>query len=144
MNVGRYLRGEDRHVGAATVRKPAIGSTPMKPDARIRMDVYQEGQRSSGDALCPYAVGDWRASTWRKGREDAQKYRGLIEQLEQLERLERLTAESSAVTSAGWTIRRVGHHLALESPEGDGMGITLREHGDVFRYFDALLKERGQ
>lgn len=108
----------------------------MKADARIRMDVYQEGQRSSGDALCPYAPGDWRASTWRKGREDAQKYWGDVERA--------IAAEPSAVTSAGWTIRRVGHHLALESPEGDGMGITLREHGDVFRYFDALLKEHGQ
>lgn len=46
--------------------------------------------------------------------------------------------------SAGWTIRRAGHHIAIESPEGDGTGLS-RTQGDldVFRYFDALLRENG-
>ena len=45
----------------------------MKPDALLRMTVYQEGQRAyrSGDE-CPYT--DWRAGTWAKGREAAGVY----------------------------------------------------------------------
>ncbi len=40
----------------------------MTPDAKLRMDVYQEGQRAylSG-SKCPYAAGDWRSRTWGKG-----------------------------------------------------------------------------
>lgn len=45
----------------------------MSPDAQLRMQVYQEGQRAylSG-AHCPYA--DWRAKTWSKGRAAAAEY----------------------------------------------------------------------
>lgn len=45
----------------------------MSPDAKLRMDVYQEGQRAyRSGAPCPYS--DWRAKTWAKGRADAQAY----------------------------------------------------------------------
>ena len=45
----------------------------MKPDAELRMMVYQEGQRAFNAGIpCPYA--DWRAGTWEKGRLAAQKY----------------------------------------------------------------------
>lgn len=112
----------------------------MKADARLRMEVYQEGQRAfaAGDGACPYPLTDWRAGTWSKGWLAAREW------IESLAMGFDQPVKTRAVTSAGWTIRRVGHHLALESPEGDGTGITLREHGDVFRYFDALLKENGQ
>lgn len=36
MNVGRYLRGEDRHVGAVTVRKPKM--RPILPCPHIRRE----------------------------------------------------------------------------------------------------------
>lgn len=40
----------------------------MSPDARLRMEVYQEGQRAFDWKLaCPYASLDWRAGTWQKG-----------------------------------------------------------------------------
>lgn len=45
----------------------------MSPDAKLRMDVYQEGQRAANTrAVCPYT--DWRAGTWEKGRAAAQAY----------------------------------------------------------------------
>lgn len=45
----------------------------MSPDAKLRMDVYQEGQRAyRSGATCPYS--DWRAKTWAKGRAAAQDY----------------------------------------------------------------------
>lgn len=43
----------------------------MSPDAKLRMDVYQEGQRAfNAGAACPYT--DWRARTWAKGRAAAE------------------------------------------------------------------------
>jgi len=45
----------------------------MKPDALLRMNIYQEGQRAfRSGAPCPYT--DWRAKTWAKGRAAAQEY----------------------------------------------------------------------
>jgi hypothetical protein len=45
----------------------------MTPDAKLRMDVYQEGQRAfNSGAVCPYT--DWRAKTWAKGRAAAEAY----------------------------------------------------------------------
>lgn len=45
----------------------------MQPDAKLRMDVYQEGQRAyRSGAVCPYT--DWRAGTWEKGRKAAEEY----------------------------------------------------------------------
>lgn len=45
----------------------------MNPDAARRMAVYQEGQRAfNSGAPCPYI--DWRAKTWKKGRDDAQAH----------------------------------------------------------------------
>jgi hypothetical protein len=42
----------------------------MSPDAKLRMDVYQEGQRAWGVGMaCPHT--DWRAGTWQKGRKAA-------------------------------------------------------------------------
>lgn len=47
----------------------------MTPDAKLRMDVYQEGQRAFGSgAQCPYAWMDWRAKTWQKGHTAARRY----------------------------------------------------------------------
>jgi hypothetical protein len=38
----------------------------MSPDAELRMNVYQEGQRAfNAKTYCPYT--DWRAGTWLKG-----------------------------------------------------------------------------
>lgn len=46
----------------------------MTPDAKLRQDVYQEGQRAAGNGQrCPYT--DWRAKTWHKGFEAAKAYR---------------------------------------------------------------------
>lgn len=45
----------------------------MSPDALLRMNVYQEGQRAyRSGAHCPYT--DWRAKTWAKGRAAAEEY----------------------------------------------------------------------
>lgn len=45
----------------------------MSPDAQLRMQVYQEGQRAyRSGAHCPYT--DWRAKTWAKGRAAAEDY----------------------------------------------------------------------
>ena len=45
----------------------------MQPDAQLRMQVYQEGQRAfNSGAACPYT--DWRAGTWAKGRAVAEKH----------------------------------------------------------------------
>ena len=45
----------------------------MAPDAKLRMDVYQEGQRAfNAGTPCPYT--DWRAGTWEKGRKAAEAY----------------------------------------------------------------------
>lgn len=48
----------------------------MKPDAKLRMEVYREGQLAFNANLpCPYI--DWRAGTWRKGYEAAKAYHEL-------------------------------------------------------------------
>lgn len=45
----------------------------MSPDAQLRMEVYQEGQRAfNAGTPCPYH--DWRAGTWGKGYAAAKKY----------------------------------------------------------------------
>lgn len=46
----------------------------MNADAKLRMDVYQEGQRAfnSKATRCPYT--DWRAGTWAKGWAAAEAY----------------------------------------------------------------------
>lgn len=49
----------------------------MTPDAKIRMDVYQEGQRAfNSGTLCPYT--DWRAKTWVKGRAAAEAHAAAV------------------------------------------------------------------
>lgn len=46
----------------------------MSPDAKLRMDVYQEGQRAfNSGAGCPYT--DWRLRTWLKGYDAAKANR---------------------------------------------------------------------
>lgn len=45
----------------------------MTPDAKLRMEVYQQGQRAyRSGAPCPYS--DWKAKTWEKGRQAAREY----------------------------------------------------------------------
>ena len=45
----------------------------MTPEALLRMNVYQEGQRAaSRGQACPYT--DWRAKTWAKGWKAAQDH----------------------------------------------------------------------
>lgn len=45
----------------------------MTPDAKLRMEIYQEGQRAySAGTACPYT--DWRAGTWAKGRKAAEEW----------------------------------------------------------------------
>lgn len=45
----------------------------MTPDAKLRMDVYREGQLAfNAGTECPYR--DWRAGTWVKGRAAAEAY----------------------------------------------------------------------
>ena len=45
----------------------------MSPDAELRMNVYQEGQRAYRSGVsCPYS--DWRAKTWAKGYAAGQAY----------------------------------------------------------------------
>lgn len=45
----------------------------MTPDAELRMEVYQEGQRAFGvGGICPYT--DWRAGTWWKGYTAAKEW----------------------------------------------------------------------
>lgn len=45
----------------------------MTPDAKLRMNVYHEGQVAFRTGVeCPYD--DWRRSTWMKGRETARLY----------------------------------------------------------------------
>ncbi len=40
----------------------------MTPEAKLRMEVYQEGQRAyAKGAECPYPVTDWKRKTWLKG-----------------------------------------------------------------------------
>lgn len=40
----------------------------MSPDAKRRMEVYQEGKRAfNRGTKCPYTADDWRSSTWAKG-----------------------------------------------------------------------------
>lgn len=47
----------------------------MSPDAKRRMEVYQEGQRAfNGNRPCPYHVADWRNKTWRKGLNAAREH----------------------------------------------------------------------
>ena len=46
----------------------------MSPEAELRMNVYQEGQRAlSSGANCPYT--DWRKKTWVKGLDAAREHR---------------------------------------------------------------------
>ena len=45
----------------------------MTPEAKQRLEVYQEGQRAfNGKTPCPYT--DWRAGTWRRGWQAACDY----------------------------------------------------------------------
>jgi hypothetical protein len=45
----------------------------MTPQAQLRVDVYQEGQRAFNSGVqCPYH--DWRWGTWNKGYEAARLY----------------------------------------------------------------------
>lgn len=45
----------------------------MDAAAKLRMDVYQEGQRAyTSGVVCPY--NDWREGTWKKGCADAEKF----------------------------------------------------------------------
>jgi hypothetical protein len=45
----------------------------MSPDAELRMNVYQEGQRAYRSGVpCPYS--DWRAKTWAKGYAAGEAY----------------------------------------------------------------------
>ena len=45
----------------------------MTPDAKLRMDVFREGQIAYGTRdACPYT--DWRAKTWQKGHDSAKAY----------------------------------------------------------------------
>ena len=45
----------------------------MSPDAELRMNVYQEGQRAYRSGVpCPYS--DWRATTWAKGYAAGEAY----------------------------------------------------------------------
>lgn len=47
----------------------------MTPEAKRRMDVYQEGQRAyNADTPCPYHITDWRRKTWHKGLDAAHEY----------------------------------------------------------------------
>jgi hypothetical protein len=100
----------------------------------LRQEVYQEGQRAANSgAPCPYT--DWRAGTWAKGLAAAKAH------------YEAQVAEDSKpqvteMRSAGWIIRRAGCGIQIESPDGSGTGIS-RTEGDVFDYFDALLRENG-
>ena len=49
----------------------------MTPDAALRMQVYQEGQRAYRHGIpCPYS--DWRANTWQKGFEAARQHAEVI------------------------------------------------------------------
>lgn len=48
----------------------------MTPDAKRRMEVYQEGQRAfNTDTPCPYPPTDWKSKTWHKGFAAARDYR---------------------------------------------------------------------
>ena len=64
----------------------------MNPDAKLRMEVFQEGQRAArAGTPCPYT--DWRANTWAKGLAAAKThYRA---QLEEAAWLEVVSAEQS-------------------------------------------------
>jgi hypothetical protein len=109
----------------------------MTPEAKLRMEVYQEGQRSWRDeTTCPYT--DWRAGTWAKGRAAAKAH------YEAQVAAERHKPPPQEMKSAGWTIRRRpwSGSIAIESPEGDGTDLYPRDT-DVFDYFDTLLKENG-
>jgi hypothetical protein len=54
----------------------------MKPDAELRMKVYQEGQHAYNAGLaCPYT--DWRKGTWTKGWQAAKDYNEQLDRLEQ-------------------------------------------------------------
>lgn len=56
----------------------------MTPDAQLRMEVYQAGQRAfNSGGVCPYSSTDWRAKTWAKGRAAAAAYH--LEQLKEPE-----------------------------------------------------------
>lgn len=71
----------------------------MTPDAKLRMDVYQEGQRAfSSGAICPYT--DWRAKTWEKGRAASKEWYALNEQSESLEA--NIKQEQGAPVAKAW------------------------------------------
>lgn len=47
----------------------------MTPQAKLRFDVFREGQIAYGaQTPCPYAVKDWRSGTWQKGYDSAKAY----------------------------------------------------------------------
>ena len=59
----------------------------MSPDAKRRMDVYQEGQRAfNSGAACLYT--DWRAGTWLKGYDAAEAYANTFTEVTPDENLE--------------------------------------------------------
>lgn len=48
----------------------------MKPDAQLRMEVFQEGQRAYAPRrMNPYPTTSWKHSTWFKGWAAAKAYR---------------------------------------------------------------------
>ena len=62
----------------------------MSPEAQLRMEVYQQGQRAfNAGTACPYT--DWRAGTWQKGRQAAADY--YAELVAHEERMQRQWAE---------------------------------------------------
>lgn len=107
----------------------------MTPAAKLRMEVYQEGQRAYGAGTeCPYT--DWRAKTWAKGYTAAKEWHADV-------RAE-YRVPPQEIRSAGWTIRRrvFSSSISVESPDGDGTDVS-RDSSDLYHYFDALLKESG-
>lgn len=107
----------------------------MTPDAKLRMEVYQEGQRAfTSKAPCLYT--DWRRDTWYRGFTAAMTYHAAQVAADEAP----VFPPPTEMKSAGWTIRRAGTRIEIESRDGSGTGIS-RDLGDVFHYFNDLLKE---
>lgn len=106
----------------------------MSPDAKRRMEIYQEGQRAfNRGTKCPYKADDWRSGPWAKGWVATQAHHASLRAPP--------SAPPQAMTSAGWTIRRSGDLIVIESFSGDSSTLSWYEHGDTFSYFHDLLKE---
>ena len=103
----------------------------MTPDAKLRMDVYQEGQRAfNAETSCPYT--DWRAGTWEKGRAAAEAHsRRPLDEPTPKPRAELLAlAESCGAILTG-------------KPDGSE-SITVVFTIDAWRAFDAALRSATQ